>query len=227
MQPSRPHFFPLALPFLVALGVVLAIVVAMIEIGAIEYAYARIGVDRRYVFALLLLSLVGSWVNVPVGTLPADHVVPGGLVTRFGSPWVIPRVEGWSQTVVAVNLGGAVVPTLLSLYLLLRSGLWLRAGLGVVVVAMIVHRIARLVPGMGIAVPSFLPPLVAAAAAVVLAPDAAPIVAYVAGTLGTLIGADILNLGHIRGLGAPVVSIGGAGTFDGVFLTGIIAVLLA
>jgi uncharacterized membrane protein len=166
-------------------------------------------------------------VNVPVGTLPADHVVPGGLVTRFGSPWVIPRVEGWSQTVVAVNLGGAVVPTLLSLYLLLRSGLWLRAGLGVVVVAMIVHRIARLVPGMGIAVPSFLPPLVAAAAAVVLAPDAAPIVAYVAGTLGTLIGADILNLGHIRGLGAPVVSIGGAGTFDGVFLTGIIAVLLA
>ena len=42
-----------------------------------------------------------------------------------------------------------------------------------------------------------------------------------------MIGADLLNLDKIRGLGAPVVSIGGAGTFDGIFLTGIVAVLLA
>jgi len=52
-------------------------------------------------------------------------------------------------------------------------------------------------------------------------------VAAVAYILGTLIGADLLNLGKVQGLGAPVASIGGAGTFDGVFLTGIIAVLLA
>ena len=31
----------------------------------------------------------------------------------------------------------------------------------------------------------------------------------------------------IQGLGAPVASIGGAGTFDGIFLTGILSVLLA
>ena len=55
---------------------------------------------------------------------------------------------------------------------------------------------------------------------------AAPL-AYIAGTLGTLIGGDLLNLGLLPGLGAPVASIGGAGTFDGVFLTGILAVLLA
>ena len=42
-----------------------------------------------------------------------------------------------------------------------------------------------------------------------------------------LIGADLLNLGRIADLQAPVVAIGGAGTFDGVFLTGIIAGLLA
>jgi len=53
------------------------------------------------------------------------------------------------------------------------------------------------------------------------------VVAYVSGVLGTLIGADIANLDKIRGLGAPVASIGGAGTFDGIFLTGILAVLLA
>lgn len=55
--------------------------------------------------------------------------------------------------------------------------------------------------------------------------NAAPL-AYLSGTLGTLIGADLLNLGRVEGLGAPVVSIGGAGTFDGIFLTGVFSVLL-
>ena len=51
--------------------------------------------------------------------------------------------------------------------------------------------------------------------------------AYVSGSLGTLIGADLLNLDKLHGLGAPIASIGGAGTFDGIFVTGILAVLLA
>lgn len=51
--------------------------------------------------------------------------------------------------------------------------------------------------------------------------------AYIGGSLGTLIGADLLNLDKLQGLGAPIASIGGAGTFDGVFLTGVVAVLIA
>ena len=39
--------------------------------------------------------------------------------------------------------------------------------------------------------------------------------------------ADLLNLKKISKLGAPIASIGGAGTFDGIFLTGIFAVVLA
>jgi Protein of unknown function (DUF1614) len=41
----------------------------------------------------------------------------------------------------------------------------------------------------------------------------APPLAYIAGGLGTLIGADLTNLDKVRGLGAPVASIGGAATF--------------
>jgi hypothetical protein len=55
---------------------------------------------------------------------------------------------------------------------------------------------------------------------------AAPL-AYIGGSMGTLVGADLMNFDKIGSLGAPVASIGGAGTFDGVFLTGILAVLLA
>ena len=82
-------------------------------------------------------------------------------------------------------------------------------------------------PGRGIALPVFVPPLSAAAVALVLSRPYAPMLAYISGSLGCLIGADLLNLGRIEGLGAPVASIGGAGTFDGIFLTGAFAVLLA
>ena len=99
--------------------------------------------------------------------------------------------------------------------------------LGIAIVAVIVHSLARVVPGVGIAVPMFIPPLAAAAVSLLLAFRGAPPVAYVAGSMGALIGADLWNLYRLGELGAPVVSIGGAGTFDGVFLTGLVAGLLA
>jgi len=136
-------------------------------------------------------------------------------------------VEQWPRTVIAVNLGGAVVPTFLSLYLVVKNGLYVQSAVGVVIVAAIMHSLAQPVAGVGIAVPTFIPPLVAAAVGLLLSRSCAPCLAYVAGSLGTLIGADLLNLDKVQGLGAPVASIGGAGTFDGIFLTGILAVLLA
>ena len=130
-------------------------------------------------------------------------------------------------TVIAVNIGGAIIPTILSIYLLTKNTFYGRAALGVAVVSLVVYNLATLVPGLGVAVPTFVPPVIAAAVALALSRQSAAPLAYISGTLGTLIGADLLNLGHLSGLGAPMVSIGGAGTFDGVFLTGIIAVLLA
>jgi len=94
-------------------------------------------------------------------------------------------------------------------------------------VALALHWLANPVPGIGIAVPVFWPALITAVVALVLSRENAAPLAYIAGSLGTLIGADLTNLDKVRGLGAPVASIGGAGTFDGIFLTGILAVLLA
>jgi len=133
-----------------------------------------------------------------------------------------------------------LTPLAISLYLLydsvVISGGYLVLGLallGVAFVTVITKLVARPVPGLGIATPFFIPPLAALFAALILSlfaggvPAAAVIIAYVSGTLGTLVGADLLNLHHIAELGAPMASIGGAGTFDGIFLTGIIAALLA
>lgn len=227
MPSSGLHFFPLALPFVLGLLLLVGLLIAFIEVGVLEYAYAKMGINRRYVFGLLLLSLLGSYVNIPVASLPAEQVVSGQEVVFFGMRYVIPVVREWPRTIIAVNLGGAVIPTLLSCYLLVKNRLYVQSLVGVVVVAAVVHWMAQPIRGMGIAVPIFIPPLVATGIALLLSRQSPPALAYIVGSLGTLIGADLLNLGKIQGLGAPVASIGGAGTFDGIFLTGILAVLLA
>jgi len=198
-----------ALPLSVILLVLLfVLLIFLVEIRVLTYAYTKIGVNPRYAFAVMLLSLIGSRFNVPL------HSIGLGAGANHG-------------TQVMLNVGGALIPILVSLYLLIRTGMVVRMAIGTVVVAALVHSLAYLVPGVGIAVPMIAPPLVAAGVALILAFRRAPPVAYVAGSMGTLIGADLLNLGKIERLGVPFVSIGGAGTFDGVFLTGIIAGLLA
>ena len=221
------HYFPIALPFLLVLFLLFVVLLVMVEIGILGYAYQRLGINQRYVFALLLLSLFGSYVNIPVYQLPPETPYSAGRVTFFGIQHVIPFVTHWPGTVIAVNLGGAVIPVILSIYLLVKNRLFYRGLLGIFIVALIVHHVAHPVHGVGIAEPIFIPPLAATGAAVLISRQFAPALAYIGGSLGTLIGADLLNINNIQGLGAPVASIGGAGTFDGIFMTGILAVLLA
>jgi uncharacterized membrane protein len=150
------------------------------------------------------------------------------VVSYFGMRYRVPRLEQAQGTTLAVNVGGALIPVALSGYLIsqINFGVSLPILLGVVTV--VVNRLARPVRGMGIGVPGLVPPLVAALGAYLLcAPELRAPCAYIASTLGILIGADLLNLGQIRQLGAPVASIGGAGTFDAIFFSGIIAVLLS
>jgi uncharacterized membrane protein len=227
MHVSHMHYFPTTGPFLLLMFVVFLAVLMLVQLGILEYAYAKIGIERRYVFGLLMLSLLGSYVNIPVAEIPAKQIVSNQVVSYWGVQYVVPQNEELPQTIIAVNVGGALIPTILSIYLLVKNRLYYQSLLGVAFVAAIVHRMAHAVPGVGIAMPPLIPPLLAAGVALVVSRQAAPALAYISGTLGTLIGADLLNLGIVQGLQAPVLSIGGAGTFDGVFLTGILAVLLA
>ena len=227
MPRSRTNFFPLALPFIVGLFLLVVALIVFFELGLIKYAYEKIGIDRRYVFTLLMGSLLGSYINIPVGEFSEERMLTDEVVSFFGMRYMIPAAHRRLKTVIAINFGGAVIPVLLSAYLIFKHGMLLRALLAVAVVTLVVYLTARPLRGIGIAVPTFVPPCVAAGTALFLSPASAPVIAYIAGTLGTLIGADLLNLRKIRGLGAPIASIGGAGTFDGIFLAGIIAVLLA
>src|SRR5712692_9544773 len=181
------HYYPLTLPFLLVLLGVLTALSFLVVLRALQFAYAQLGIAPRYFFTWLFASLAGSYINLPVTRFSPEQMTQLQVIPFYGVPYVIPTVETWPGTILAVNVGGAILPILLSLILIVKNGLYRNAAWGVTVVSL----------------------------------------AYVCGSLGTLIGADLMNLGNIRGLGAPVMSIGGAGTFDGIFVTGLIAVLLA
>jgi uncharacterized membrane protein len=221
-------YLPITAPFFIVLAGLFVLLVILIEVNILRYAYTRLGVSSGTAYLLLLASLFGSYVNIPVWEFPEQAArTAAEVVTYYGMNYVVPVVEQLPGTVVAVNIGGAVIPTALSFYLLAKNALWLPGIMTTAVVTAVVHWMAEPVQGVGIAVPIFVPPVVAALAALLFATNRAAAVAYAGGSLGTLIGADLLNLNAVRGLGAPFASIGGAGTFDGIFLTGVVAVLLA
>jgi uncharacterized membrane protein len=221
------HYFPITMAFLLFLVLLFIFLIIAIEVGVLSYAYRRMGVDRRYVFSLLMISLLGSYINIPLFELPPEQILSNSFVDFFGMRHIIPMAKDWPATILAVNVGGAVIPAFLSMYLGLKNKLYGKSVVSVAIVAILVYFMAHPVRGVGIAVPVFIPPIAATAVALIFSPKYAPALAYICGTMGTLLGADILHFGDIRGLGAPVASIGGAGTFDAIFITGILAVLLA
>jgi uncharacterized membrane protein len=223
-SPYNRH--PLPPLFAGALALLAAVLVALFVLNAIAYAYRRIGISEGALFGLVWLSLVGGFINIPVARLRGQAQRGVREIVAFGVRYRVPVLQAPAPTTLAVNLGGAVIPAALSVFLLIKDDIWWQSAVAVLFVAAVVHMIARPIAGLGIAVPALAPPLLAAVTALIISPTAPAALAYIAGSLGTLIGADIVNVGKVRELGAGVASIGGAGTFDGVFLSGIVAVLL-
>ena len=224
---SGMDYLPLTPGLFSILILLFAGLIILIQLRILRYAYMRLGVGPGAALLLLFGSLIGSYFNIPITVLPGPPVRSGQIVEFFGMRYVVPMVVSWPGTVLAVNVGGAVIPTLMSTYLVIRYQLWLKAMLATVAIALVIHAMATPVPGIGIAVPVFAPVVATAILSFILSREYAPPLAYIGGSMGTLIGADLLNLDKIGGIGAPIASIGGAGTFDGIFLTGILAVLLA
>ena len=227
MYSNHLHYLPTQTLLYLLAGGLLLVLLTLLEIGILNSAYRRLGLPPRAAVLVLLASLVGSYLNIPVARLPEAHVVARAFVDAFGMSYLVPQVVDWPGTIVAVNVGGALIPALLSIYLVVANRLYFEAAVATAIVAVVVHLLATPIQGVGISVPIFWPPVLAAVTALVLSRRYAAPLAYVAGSIGVLTGADLANLDKLQNLGAPVASIGGAGTFDGVFLAGVVAVLLS
>jgi uncharacterized membrane protein len=221
-------FPPLIFLLMLAFFLAALLLLPFLLLGIIGGAFIKLGLSPSLMFWLLVFTLIGSMVNIPIYTLKSGESLGDSVVSYYGMRVRLPRPPHPGQTVLAVNVGGAVIPTALSLYLVSQMDFGLYLPVLVGLVTLVVNRLARPIPGLGIGVPGLIPPLVAVLGAYLLCPPEfrAPS-AYISSTMGILIGADLLRLGEIGQLGAPVASIGGAGTFDAIFLSGIIAVMLS
>ncbi len=196
--------------------------------------------DELYLASFLLaLSPASSYVNIilkEIDTGVSEPVLTIEYMSVYGIPVPVPRIALVKRKVVlAVNVGGALIPVLVSLLFLNVAHQVLPADklltsflLSYLIVTIATYSTSRVIPGAGIAVPALVPPLTSAVTvSILLGAGIIPgIIAYSAATLGSLTGADILRLfKELEKLPPGLVSIGGVGVFDGIFLSGALALV--
>jgi uncharacterized membrane protein len=196
-------------------------------------ALIKLKLEPTTALLVVIGIFMGSAINLPVKRMSRTESVLVDQLAVFG-------MHGWwpgfqrvrRDTIIAVNVGGCLIPVALALYEtghLMAAGWQPVAGLSVAIFinTLVCYWMARPVEGVGITMPGLFPAIVASLSALLLVPDQAPPVAFVAGVLGPLIGADLLHLRDIEKIATGIASIGGAGTFDGIVLSGIVAAYLA
>lgn len=213
-------YFPVGCLALVSFIFLLPILFILVFFKAITFGFEKLGFSPEITILLFLLILIFSGVNIPITRKKLAY-------ERDRSFFGIFKPKKLVASGVTINLGGAVIPSLISIYFL--TVIPLRPALVSILLMIIVSKIfSKVVPGKGITISAFIPPLFAVLFAFFLSPEFVAPTAFVSGVFGTLIGADILNLRRIRKVSEPgLISIGGAGVFDGIFLVGIISALFS
>lgn len=221
-------YLPVTLILFLILLLLLPFLWFAMAIDVVQVAAAKLGFSRGMAILLFTLIIIGSTINIPLYRIESQGQLPLSFqdiwLERY---WGIPLQQARSFTVVALNVGGGLIPVLLALYQLGRSNI-LAIILSTAIVTFVSYHSAHIVPGIGIQINPLIPPLTAALSAVLLTKGIpVPPVAFASGVLGTLIGADLLHLAQIEKMTAGVLSIGGAGVFDGIALCGLLALLLS
>lgn len=200
----------------------------LLQVHLFEIAFEKLGLTSEASLFLLFGTLLGSGINLPVYSLHTKETGHLVMSPERKMIWEIFQPVREGKVVIAVNVGGCLIPLGLCLYFMSMQVIDpLKIMVGVSAISAISYKFSRLIPGLGVGMPILLAPITSALLALVLDAEHAAHLAYISGVFGVLIGADLLRLNSIAALGAPVAAIGGAGTFDGIFLTGIIAALLA
>ncbi|MGH8269785.1 MAG: DUF1614 domain-containing protein, partial [Steroidobacteraceae bacterium] len=165
---SQLQYFPVSLPFLLIFWGLIIVLIGLAALRLLRYASVSMGIAEGTLIAVLGLSLLGSYINIPVAHLAGHRTVTAGEISFFGMTYIVPMVQQTGSTVLAVNVGGAIIPVCLSLFLLAKHRLFLLGAVGTAFVAGVTHYLARPVAGFGIALPIFVPAVATAIIAVAL-----------------------------------------------------------
>lgn len=198
-----------------------------IQLGVMAIAFEKLGLSNHSAYVLFSVTLLGSLINLPLFSMKSNPLPPDAELPKFFQAFLRQQAPFQGVTRISINVGGALIPICFSYFLWSHSSLSPTTVLiAIAVVATSSYLMSRPVPGLGVTMPLLFAPLIAALVASLLSAEQRAPLAYIAGTLGVLVGADLFHMKDIKNLGVPFASIGGAGSFDGIFITGIVAVLL-
>ena len=107
------HYFPVGVGLATLFAAILLGLLLLVQIGILSRAYSALGLDPRAATLALFGSLLGSYINLPLLRLPAERVVAREVVEIFGVPFLAPVTVDWPGTILAINVGGGVIPVLL------------------------------------------------------------------------------------------------------------------
>jgi uncharacterized membrane protein len=216
-----------------AITFVLLILFPLVFSELMVVSLAKLHLDPGAAASIIITVMLGGLVDIPIARIPHKGEILIHPLTVFGLSGLWPEIRRVRrETIIAVNVGGCLIPAGLACYELIYLATVAPSTLSAAAVASIIavvicYLTARPTPGVGIVIPGLVPAFAAAISAVILAPEQTAPVAFIAGVAGPLIGADILHLKDISRLAPGMVSIGGAGTFDGIVLSAIVAAYLA
>ncbi|OUC11670.1 MAG: hypothetical protein B0A82_26045 [Alkalinema sp. CACIAM 70d] len=198
-----------------------------VTLEVVQIAAVKLGFSPMVGGLMLVLVILGSTINIPLyKTESKVDLLEDWIFFHQRQYWGIPFHRVPQITIVALNVGGCVLPSLLALYQFHQAP----AGpilLVTAIVTIVSYYAAHIVPGIGIQMNPLLAPITAALSAIALGQPHTPAIAFAGGILGVLIGADLLHLKDIESMSSGILSIGGAGVFDGILLCGLFSVLLA
>ena len=196
-------------------------------------ALGKLSIAPQLAPLIVFLMFVGSLINIPILREPTPTQLRHHPLGIWGLERYWPGMHKVvRERIIAINVGGFVVPMLLVVYKALLIGsrypeVLIPLIMTVLINVFVCNLLAQPVPQIGITLPVLVPGVIAAISALLLAPTLAVPVAFCAGVLGPVIGADVMHLKKIRQTHVGLASIGGAGTFDGIVISGLVAVLLA
>ncbi len=216
-------FFPIAILAFILLVLSLPLLFVLGYLNIVTTGFAQLGISPEVTLFVLFLILIGSSINIPITKQRMVRTRKSYFFGLYSKPVL-------EVHCIAINLGGAIIPVLLSFYFLFQvysnNFSLIKVLISTILMVIVTKYYSKIVPGRGITLPLFIPPLFSTLFAFILMPNFTAPCAFISGVLGTLIGADLLNLKKVRRLGG-FLSIGGAGVFDGIFLTGIVSALLS
>lgn len=210
----------------------------MLFVQMFDQALRNLHLSPPAAMLVMLGIFFGSVINLPLYSIPREHAYPMPTVAPLaGWPIPFPLQQVRHETLVAVNVGGCIIPVLLAAWMLphlIDAGAHVAGVLiaGIVLNTAVCYQAARPVRNVGIAMPAFISPVTAFAVAMLGlgGPQFDPYraqVAFIVGISGPLLGADLLHWRQFSHIATGMVSIGGAGTWDGIVLSGLLAAFFA